>query len=471
MKSFLSFAPAEVIKPIIQGIAVKQGKDAVAENLLINNLMSQERIESIASLIAPGDDWSSMGDVISKLHLAHPLISSKKIEELLDRLPAESTANAALMANPNCPKARIVTNWFSEANTRNYQEALSSYGDLDDPRTMEALDDLFVKTIPQPTHDKELLTRHRDHCLIRLASRQDLTEDLAKRIDSVASPMVFGRLVKSLAHRELVSAGTLTGMNQKDIGDPWLLVLSPEVTTVRLGSYFNVPGNRDYSTRRILATHQNATLDMIMDIIEKNEPGTADKLATQLVTTQSPHASKALAAIKKKFPNNPFPSNIGSLNIVGSEMLETAFDESRVRGDLVQCTKIMCNPRFPWQRHQNDLAAMKPEGEREGWVSALASKVQAGYLTNDDFTDAMTDIDTASAVLFAPNISSHRLGKLASRHPDLVPLAAVHPNGFDIPTKNLSSEAQAVVESARYTPLAGHSSSQWQNQEPQVLTI
>lgn len=299
---------------------------------------------------------------------------------------------------------------------------------------------------------------HRDLCRRNLASRRDLTSFFAKEMDGTASPALYEKLMETPAHRKLVEDGVVTGFNQEIDGMRSRLVLSPAISAMTLETLFDTHKNENVETSRVVSAHQNAARKIVTETLGALNPSTAYEFATNLIANQSPHAEYALGEIKYRFHGSKVPTNVGTLEAASKELLMSSEKELREEERWEGLACVMCNSNFPWGECVHPASELQKGARPAHYMAIQSARAIAGAIKPSDFEAAISDKDEAMALLFAPNISSPRLGKLAEAHPEIAPLVAIHPNGFDVSTKDFSPEVRLIVDGIRCAPLAGHSS-------------
>lgn len=459
---FLLSLPPEQIGPIIKGDNAE-----LREVLIKKNLMTASEIkEGVFPPSKPGQT----SPALPLFHLANPLLSEAHLQSIIKANPENSEVLGSILANPNCPRSLNSPDKPNSKISSYYEVALSIYGDLTNPATMEALEHIMSMD-SQASPLSVLFSAQRHTCLSHLISRDDLPAPVVRKLDPILTPPMFETLAKSETHRHLVKDGILTGMNSTINTDNWKLVVSPEVSAEVLVSKFRQTKVDDYDTRRTLASHVNAPPSMVEEVINTHDPEVTTTFAHLLVENQNPHAEPALINIRSKFQNSDYPDNLGSLLVISPSLLETASEEAIESRNWSAVASSMCHPNFPWGKQGKFPLDLLSNMDEEYLMAALAARAASGVVTNDDYENANANLTDATALLFAPNLSSHRLGKLVEKHPGLTPLAAVHPNGFDISTESLEPEVREIVERTRVAPLPGYSSQSPFPPAPTVLSI
>jgi len=104
------------------------------------------------------------------------------------------------------------------------------------------------------------------------------------------------------------------------------------------------------------------------------------------------------------------------------------------------------------------VAGISPHSLQEHFSDSKPLQAAAaiiGACRSQIFFNAMGQIGDSPegdiAFLFSPKTSGRKLEKLAAIHPDLAGLAAIHPNGSDIPLSCIPSHHKDLVEASRHT--------------------
>lgn len=454
------------IASVVQGMPTA----GIADALLKHNLLSASEFEEIADQLSQEPNWHTAVNSMMMSQLSSPLLSEKKINSLMSSIHKKNPARLALMANPNCPKNLIQVDSLSKKQRQNYAESISRHGDLTSEKTQEALKDLFTVQPNQSWQQEQEHRIHSDKCCWFLAERADLPPDIAINIDAIAEPSLYAKLAKSPVHRALVKSGRLDGSNNRVPGRSWSLRLSPEATTEKLMG-MATSQDAEFSVLSTIVAHPNAHSGDVMKLIERVSRKEAETLVGKLIEQQSPAAEMAMVAIHRKFPDSTFSKDVGDLETVSPEVLEAALKETCESKTWDAATKTMCNPNFPWKKHNGLTQELKKSLPPYQLTAIMAARAQSGATTPEDFEHALTDEVAAAAILFAHNLSSRRLGKLSETYRDLAPLAAIHPNGFTVRTNDMTKDTREFVESVRCHPLVGHSNTPSASLKPEVLSI
>lgn len=464
IQGFLRKAEPSAIAPVIKDMPVRWCQ----EDLLVNNLLSESQMAVFAKDLAKGIDWTTPRSGIHMIHLANPLIAESQIEELIATVPSKSPALAALMANKNCPSSHQRNTLPRELIAFN-QEALAMYGDLTKPDVLKELNEILHT--PAPDVEKKKIRDHREKCMRHLIERTDLPVELVKTLDAVVPPPLYEELTNLPIHRELVKSGGITGVNASGPSGDWKMVLSQEMTKESVDEMFNDPKFFGVEVQRVLAAHRAASPEMIVSYLRVRESETAGQFATALVANQNPYAESALIAIRRQFPSSSFPENLGTLKNVSSGLLMKAMAEAREFDKWDEVALLASNKNFSSSAYARTLPDLKSNMPKEHLMALEATRAINSGISPEVFDEAMTSLESSTAMLFSPSISSRRLSKLAEAHPAATALAAIHPNGFAVETSSLPPETHVIVEKIRCIPLAGQSSAKSGSNELPVLAI
>jgi len=99
--------------------------------------------------------------------------------------------------------------------------------------------------------------------------------------------------------------------------------------------------------------------------------------------------------------------------------------------------------------------ALDPRKISEGFTSApvRAGAIIAGACRSRKFATALGDVgddpNNDIAFLFSPHTSGRKIERLAAIHSELACLAAIHPNGSDIPVESVLPEHREILEAMR----------------------
>lgn len=468
VRPFLHSVPAEPIREIIQDM---EG-EFIGDILIKKKVLSPEQfLSQVEPIVATATKHLAEDEktTVNSIHLANPLIPSDKVASLMLPLPRESSIRAALMANSNCPPELAPPNENTTQFAWQYEKALAMYGDLSNPFTKKTIEGLLEPETPSVGEDS--LRSHIEDCQTLLAAREDLPASIIKQLDAVARPEVFQILIKSASHQSLVKSGHLSGMNKQYPGEDWRLFISPVVGIGGLQAKWRETEDSEAVSKQMIAAHPNAYTFMVDEIIHKRIPGYSTTFPTQLIENQSSNTERAVNALKKLSPSAKYPSTIGSLVDISPETLVAAYNEAVEDQKWSRAAACMCNKKFQWRKHDQFPPELRQSMIEEDLMAALAARAVSGMVSQDDCDNAIKSSQSATALLFAQNLSSRRIGKIVENHPQLTALAAVHPNGFDVSTKDLAPEIRVVVERNRTTPLPGPSSNPCNSKQSDVLSI
>lgn len=463
VESFLESAPKNQIADIVKDLPA----DGIIGRLLKNSLVTEKRFEAELDRFMLSPTWHTSSTSLGAIHLASSLLSSEKIEGLLSSLPKDSMARAALMANPNRATSHIAESSLSPEEKRNYQEALSIYGDLASPSAIAGLSGLF-------TAGKEamgIVAGHRTTCLENLSNRSDLTRPMAKQLNDIVQPYIFAKLVKTPIHQQMVREGIVDGVNPRINGERDHLVLSPAMSSDAVMAFLHSKEDFDDRSLRVIGAHPNAPNVVVGATISAQSEKTARMYGHLIVESQSPHAEETIVKLRRKFKGSELPLNVAELVGASSALLKESLKECWKSETWDSVTRTMCHTNFPWKEFASVPEELKGKLPGRDYTAVQVAHAQAGNITSQVFEKAINDERAATALLFAPSLSSHRLGKLVERHPEIAPLAAIHPNGFNVDASRLKPESRAIVNELRYAPLAGSSTPSSVSGKPTTLAI
>ena len=275
-------------------------------------------------------------------------------------------------------------------------------------------------------------------CRKRLVERvAPLPRDVVRELDKKVTRDDYVKLSKSMSHREFVR-DEFSAPSLKEATKEGYLCISPEFTSESISSMFAeislpkshlVPEWRDASAR--LACHPNATPDVMQAALKNQEIWIG--ILEHAVTSGSPHAAMALSTIIAAVDDRSTAfvkgcKSISQIQDCPPEALMKAYIKANTSQMKDLCADIASNRNFP---QEELLVAAVDTGDNLStfWISAivnLAGKATTSLSMSEKKTREM-------ASLFNPKLSARNLCRIAAEHPDLAPLAALHPNGvYDV---------------------------------------
>lgn len=426
---------------LLNGMRPRRGD---VEVMWDRGLLDEGTYEEIAQeLSALGDEQAKHG--LRAIHLAHSNISTEAIVKLFP--DASHPAQAAMMANPNCPKAYVDLGAIPVEYHLNYGEAVAKYGDIrDDTAANFLLNHVIPRTKSNQPNSRAMGAR------VNLAGRDGLNESMVEVLANSFESKVYSVLVENPAHAEMVQAGRIVGHNIAQLKSGDTMCLSPALRTDELEALFEDAGRLSRTTtaidiepesiQAVIATHKNTTRDLI-DIHLKNPHGWLPGL---LPRSSSPHASYAMQGYLEKHPE-AFP-HVSLMQDASPELLTLATERSFKEHHKMSLLGLVGQENFPWERF--DIPVLRANIAESDASSLIALAAAGNRLDGQSLSTAGEDFPIE--VMFSPNLSGFRLDKIAKTHKDhgsIPSLAALHPNGHDIDVELASREHREFISRCR----------------------
>lgn len=436
-------APREILKPLMADHPIRS---RTAGKLLAAGMLNEGEFNTLAPQIASLATWHDDIFDMRQVDLANPELTEETISGLMGQLPITRIANAALRANPNCPKELRSVASIPEENLRYYQEALGKHGNLSDPEVEKYL----IENVLPLSPDEDI-----EHCRrpgrIALAARPEISLNLAMLLDGEPCTDCYSGLVQTPAHKKLVVAGLVVGHNFCVKSDFTSIILSPVLDQTALETMFASCGISEFNvndheldiSQAMIAGHQNATREMVNTTLNSDE--VHYDFVHILIENQSPHLPWA---IKELVANGGArPEAAACYDEAEPELLDWAMNYiDTYGGNTSGVLELASHPNFPWEKYPHATLQKRIAAEDSLTLTTVAAV--AGALADDEMMDVIEG-DNTMAALFSKNISGVRLNKIARIAPEFAPLAAVHPNGDSIPMENIEEKYHKSIKSIR----------------------
>ena len=392
----------------------------------------------------PGDDFAS--GHLDMLDLASPLLTKKAVVGLFTASGTSANSKTVLRANPNCPDD--LKGSFTDEDLPLLARVSARYGDLDDPAVVDTIErGLLIRDGGKPT--RILCVTTRTDVMSLLLLRPKLNSLVVPVMDRYATSKEHA-LLETVPEYQAYVQDRFRG-NEVSLAE----ILSSQyetkiprfVTSENLAKLYEAAGKKTKPARPLsvtarlrvsIALHPNADRKLLEKVLTSSEERSC--LATQIDGTKSPHADWLIRAGGST--GAPFlkPYVCGTIKSIEPSTLLWA--ASLPDGSPNSVTRKLCHPNFPWREANVDAILAKNNVSRKDVVLAA---VCLSHASGPAFERTL---ETESyAMLFSPSLSGVRLAKIASKFPELAPLAACHPNGGDIVIRDAAT--RSVIERFR----------------------
>lgn len=425
--------------------------------LLEHGLLTEARFMGLAPLFRSLRPKESIGG-LSHRDLASPVLSEKSIIEIasdLPRYPLESRLSVAcaLRANPNAPEnlpglpSPPTFPGMPPDEWEGYITALAKHGDLTNEKTVGYLTAHLFDTEAgdkSVAHEAKLL----------LSGRDGLPPYFVQSLIRTGKNRSLKKLMMGDTHRQMVRDGTASFHS---LSSPFVkaeLLISPEATQEQLEVLYNMRGTDDMErvdvghsmATNAIAAHSNTKKEWVEEAIDSDNERDLEGLSRKMLASQTPHLEWALPKLLEMGSGGH--EDFADFGGASSKLLDQAaavmLSPERV-GDPMP---LVSHPNFNWENHPIDEILAMPDFDKDTFVCVLAAASLNGAVNGTD-AGKYAAAGLGIGVLFNPSLSGFRLAQLVEAHPDLLPFAAIHPNGADLPIAGIPSEEKHIVNSIR----------------------
>jgi len=391
--------------------------------------------------------------------LASPMLKEGAIRNLFG-LPISREAKVVLGTNPNCPRELVQP--ARPEDMYNVALGAARYGDLEDNSTVELVENHLLR---------EATPANRRYALGALLRRKNVSSLMAAVMDKYVNGKEYASLAQMDGHRDYIRekhdepdvsvsvADIFTA--DKELKIP-VGLRSWHVKSLFYNKQLTTPG--EAKTRALLALHPNASIAVVNEAL--NIPRIREHMSDAAIGSESPHAewiiekcdTDSSSFVVATLPN---ASPAGLLKAAGKGVNTT---------DVIGLEAALTHPNFPW----SDTDHTELMDEVPSAILDVVLVARALYKAPDvkSIPEAATKV-FPSAMLFSPGMSARQIEKLVEKHPELAPLAACHPNGYDVVVDN--KEQRAIVGKFRAKfqapTLAGKTVAGESNSIPHVMEL
>lgn len=435
------FAPDEAGEPILKDHPGEGYNRVWTER----GLLSTGKLLEQARKVIEFNEWEGAVPGVASIDLANPRLPSDFIRETLGRTAITVPCVAGLKANPNCPESLRSTDGMPDEHKRYHMLALARYGDLNHKETNA----LIVKLIDTGVVAGQQMKPHLHQIAIRyLCGRKDLTEALVVRLDGKCQPREYTTLATHPLHRKAVSEGRVHGLYTQSAASRDPVGWSQELSSTQLDSIYQDAdsGPHPLQVRLTAAAHPNAKAGLINDLLVTAKlERTETKVFSTLVANGSPHTRMLFDRFREEDP-----TRISSLALAKwadtppRALLESAQGHI-LGGSWKGAVHFTSHPSFPWAETADDFlrSISKPDAS----LSATCCKAAAGALTPNEERALLAK--NPLPLLFVRATAGATLVKIAHANPEYAGVAALHPNGTNVPRSCVDTSERADVDFLR----------------------
>lgn len=380
-------------------------------------------------------------DGMSVFELTNPAIPSPVLGRWMKAPGTTRFAQIVMSANPKCPKVRETA--IASHEMPAFAEALCFHGDLTKIGVKNAI-------------AKHVLGRFSQHAVAALCGRQELPEAFAAALLEKAVGDDYSRLGRTDGYKLFAAKAAVKFDFKKEP-----VILPPDLSTEQLSDLFsaqmakraNWPATIG-SGMAALATHPNATerlvkAAMALGVVRAH-------LCAQAISNQSPHAELIIRDLAEEKPPRAMITDLADIQCASPSGLLEAFQFACDAGQGENAMALIAHPKFPMHDvDEKELIASCDNSLRGEMYSAMCLSMPGLNLLDRDTSNF------AVPALFSAQTSGVRLEKLAAKHPELVAMAACHPNGVDIDVSDSdrAEEVEQFRDKFRSISLAGKAGS------------
>lgn len=422
---FLRLTPPEGVAEIFEKIPTAVPELFLSRGWALNH---EESLKKVIKNITRLNGTSSFNCATVE-DIANPVFTSKLLAEAGNFSYEGMTA---LAANPNCPPGWNLTDGdkYSRKKEPIFVAAIAKHGDLENEENRKTV---FAFLDSANSGGVERV------CNV-LGARKDLPKSMiTPLVDSLsrhAKAAYMEALYRNPVHVQMAEGGETATF--AEVGGEF--VLSPAMGEKALVSKMTAISDRATKLRMVddnyrkLVTHKNSPLELIEDYINDSDFEKASAFLVSLCRNRNPHAEKVAVYLRAQHGTSPSliatppETSRDGLNWVMSEAMNSKSSELVIAA--------AGHPNFDW--NAIDTPATLPFLSKDHTTEFACCEALRGNPSPKRIQEVLAS-DTPWPIVFNPAVSGVRLEQLAKTSPHMCAIAALHPNGRDIPLDSITN--------------------------------